>query len=220
MKKTLLLLCLMALSNAMLFAQAQHNARTSSTTEKSAIHVPSQDEPETLAKIFSNLGKSKTDLYLDTVGWTVNGPNAMGFTSYQWFGLPFTPKSNSHVSQVQAAVEWVAGDNQVNLSLYTDAGGIPGTLIAGPVTVSNLGTFGTCCKLAVANFSPTAVTAGTKYWIVADTPTSGAGSNSWDAWAFIPTLYPQSFFNNNNGKWLPVDGDAADAAAAVYGTIP
>jgi len=220
-KKTLVLVFLLMFSTSLLFAQAKHVGRMTTTTEKSAIHTPSQDEPAGLAKIYSNLGKKKTDVYLDSDGWTVNGPNASGFNgTYRWFGMPFTPKSNSHVSQVQVAVEWVAGDNQVNLNLYTDSSGIPGTLIAGPVTVTNLGTFGTCCTLAVADFPSTAVTGGTQYWVVANTPTTGTGSDSWDAWAFVPNLYPQAFFNNNNGDWIGFDGATSAAAGAVYGTIP
>ena len=210
---------LMMLSSAMLFAQAKHNGRMSTTKEKSAIHTPSQEAPAGLKKIYSNLGKSKTDRYLDTNGWTIAGPNA-GIGVVQYIGMPFTPKSNSHVSQVQVAVEWVSGDNQVNLSLYTDVGGVPGTLIAGPVTVTNLGTFGTCCQLAVANFPSTATTAGTQYWVVADEPSSGPGSNTWGAWDFVPALFPFAFFNPANGGWLAGDGASSEAAGAVYGTIP
>lgn len=219
MKKTLMFVFLMMLSSAMLVAQAKHNGRMTTTKEKSAIHTPSQEEPAGLKKIYSNLGKSKTDRFLDTNGWTIAGPNA-GIGVVQYIGLPFTPKSNSHVSQVQVAVEWVTGDNQVNLSLYTDAGGVPGTLIAGPVTVTNLGVFGTCCQLAVANFPSTAANAGTQYWVVADEPSTGPGSNTWGAWAFVPTLFPFAFFNPANGGWLAADGASAEAAGAVYGSIP
>jgi hypothetical protein len=207
------------LCTTMLFAQAKHNGRMTTTKELSAIHTPSQDEPQALKKIYSNLGKSKTNRFLDTVGWTIAGANA-GIGVIQYIGMPFTPKANAHVSQVQVAVEWVQGDNQVNLSLYSDAGGIPGALLAGPVTVTNLGVFGTCCQLAVANFTSTAVNAGTQYWVVADEPTSGAGSNTWGAWAFVPTLFPFAFYNPANGGWLPGNGASSEAAGAVYGTIP
>jgi hypothetical protein len=218
-KKTLFLILALMLSNSMLFAQARHSGRTSTTKEKSAIHTPSQDEPQALKRIYSNLGKSKTDRFLDTNGWTIAGPNA-GLGVTQYIGMPFTPKANSHVSQAQLAVEWVTGDNQVNVSLYDDAGGVPGTLLAGPITVTNLGVFGTCCQLAVANFPPTAVTSGSQYWIVADEPSTGSGSNTWAAFAFVPTLFPFAFFNPANGGWLPGDGAAAEAAGGVYGTTP
>jgi len=218
-KKTLMFVFLMMLSSAMLFAQAKHNGRVTTTKEISAVHTAGPDVDKALKKIYSNLGKKKTDLFLDTNGWTVSGVNSQ-VGAVQFIGIPFTPKSNSHVTQTQVAVEWVNGDNQVNFSLYTDASGIPGTLIAGPVTVTGLPTFGTCCQLAVANFTSTAVTAGTQYWVVADEPSSGPGSNTWGAWAFVPNLFPFAFFNPANGGWLAADGASAEAAGAVYGTIP
>ena len=210
---------LMMLSSAMLFAQAKHNGRVTTTKEISTVHTAPPDVDQSLKKIYSNLGKKKTDLFLDTNGWTIAGPNS-GIGVTQYVGIPFTPRWNSHVTQTQVAVEWVQGDNQVNFSLYTDAGGVPGTLITGPVTVSGLPTFGTCCQLAVANFTPTAVTRRTQYWVVADEPSSGPGSNTWGAWAFVPTLFPFAFFNPTNGGWLAADGASAEAAGAVYGTIP
>jgi hypothetical protein len=210
---------LMMLSSAMLFAQAKHNGRMTTTKEISAVHTPAPDVDQSLKKIYSNLGRNKTDRFLDTNGWTIAGPNA-GIGVTQYVAIPFTPKANSHVTQTQVAVEWVQGDNQVNFSLYSDAGGVPGTLITGPVTVTGLATFGTCCQLAVANFKSTAVAAGTKYWVVADEPSTGPGSNTWGAWAFVPTLFPFAFFNPTNGGWLAADGASAEAAGAVYGTIP
>jgi hypothetical protein len=217
-KKTLILLFATMLCSTVLFAQAKHSGRTTTTKELSAIHTPSQDAPAALKKIYSNLGKSKTDRFLDTNGWTIAGPNA-GIGVVQYIGMPFTPKVNAHLTQTQLAVEWVTGDNQVNISLYSDGGGIPGTKLAGPVTVSNLATFGTCCQLAVANLTSTAVAAGTQYWVVVDEPSTGAGSNTWGAWAFVPTLFPFAFFNPANGGWLPGNGASAEAAGAVFGTM-
>lgn len=219
MKKTLLFVFLMMLSSAMLFAQAKHNGRVTTTKEISAVHTAAPDVDQSLKRIYSNLGKKRTDVFLDTNGWTIAGTNA-GIGVVQYVGIPFTPRWNSHVTQTQVAVEWVQGDNQVNFSLYTDNAGTPGTLIAGPVTVTGLATFGTCCQLAVANFTSTAVKKGTQYWVVADEPTSGPGSNTWGAWAFVPTLFPFAFFNPVNGGWLAADGASAEAAGAVYGTIP
>jgi len=218
MKKTLICLFVIALSCSLVFGQAKLSGRMTITKEQSAVHTPSQAAPAGLKKIYSNLGK-KNDPYLDTNGWTIAGPNA-GIGVVQYIGIPFTPKANSHVVETRVAVEWVTGDNQVNLSLHSDNGGIPGAVMAGPVTVTNLGVFGTCCILAIADFPSTAVNAGTQYWIVADEPSSGPGSNTWGAWAFVPTLFPFAFYNPANGGWLPGDGASAEAAGAVYGTIP
>jgi hypothetical protein len=215
-KKTLLFLCLLTLCNLALSAQTVRSSRIVHTTEKSAIHVPPQETPAGLKKIYSNLGKSKTYLYVDTGGWAEAGPNSSaGFT--QFVGMPFTPKSSSHVSQVGVAVEYISGANQVNLSIYGDAGGIPGTLLAGPVTVTNLPSFGTCCALAAADFPSVPVTGAAQYWIVADTPLTGTGSDFNGAWDMVVTVVPQGF--DNGSGWYGANG-LQEAAGEVLGTIP
>jgi hypothetical protein len=217
-KKTLMFVCLTALCTMNLFAQTGKHARTSHITEKSAIHVPPQEAPAALKKIYSNLYKVKTSLYNDVNGWTLSGPtSALGFT--QFIGLPFTPKANSHVSEVEVAVQYQgSGANQVNLSIYGDSGGAPGTLLAGPVTVSNLSTFGTCCTLTIASFTPVAVTAGTQYWVVADTPATGTGSDFAGVWDFVFVNIPQAF--NPGSGWIGFQGSTSEAAGEVLGTIP
>jgi hypothetical protein len=70
-------------------------------------------------------------------GTPVDGPDA----AYPQFlvAMPFTPKVNAFVTQVRVAIQYNSeGANQVNLSLYRGSGGIPKTLIAGPITVQNL----------------------------------------------------------------------------------
>ncbi len=215
---TLLFVCLLAVNNLTLLAQTGKGPRSIHVTEKSAIHVPSQEAPAALAKIYSNLG-TKTDAYNDTENWIISGPNSsIGFA--ESLGLPFTPKSNSHVSQVQVAVGYAGtGANQVNLSIYGDSGGVPGTLLAGPVTVSGLPALGTCCTLAVANFSPVAVTAGTRYWVVADTPLTGTGSDFYGAWDWVAKPFIPMASNFKGGPWYESNADSL-VAGEVLGTIP
>lgn len=218
MKKTLMFVCLLTLCHLTLFAQSVINPRIVHTTEKSAIHVPSQEPDAALKKIYSNLGTSKTGLYDDTNGWLLAGPGANG-GSPVFVAMPFTPKSNSHVSQVQVAVQWNGtGANQVNLSIYEDTNGVPGTLLAGPVTVTNLPEWGTCCTLAVANFTSVAVTGKTQYWVVADTPLTGTGSDFSGEWEFVvlPAL-PQA--DNFGTGWQSFNG-TFESAGEVLGTIP
>ena len=214
MKKTFLPVCLLALCNLTLSAQTGESPRIVHTREKSAIHVPPQEAPAGLKKIYSNLGK-KNDLYDDESSWYLAGPNS-GVTEF--IAIPFTPKSDSPISQVQAAVYWDGnGANQVNLSVYGDSNGTPGTLLAGPVTVTNLPSAGTCCALAVATFSTFAVTGGTQYWVVADTPLSGGGSDFSGGWDMVAKIVPIAFsggdgWGANTANGLP--------AAEVLGTIP
>jgi len=105
----------------------------------------------------------------------------------------------------------------VNLSIYNDASGAPGTLLAGPVTVTNLPSFGTCCTLAIAYFSPVAVTGGTQYWVVADAPASGTGSNFAGIWDYAARVFPVAF--DEGAGWVASSADALPAGE-VLGTIP
>jgi len=213
-KKALLLACLLTLCNLTLSAQTRRPPRIVHTPEKSSIHVPPQEAPAGLKMIYSNLG-SKTDLYNDLSSWYVAGPGQNGYSEFE--AIPFTPKSNSHVSRVEAAIHYFSGANQINLSLYGDANGVPGTLLAGPVTVTNLPAPGTCCTLAVADFTPVAVTAGTQYWIVADTPLTGTGSDFTGGWSFVHKIVP--FASGGNFGWFANSANALPAGAAL-GTTP
>jgi hypothetical protein len=205
-EKTALFVCLLALNNPTLFAQSP---RIVHTQEKSAIHELPQDSPEGLKPIYSNL-KSKTDLYDDTHGW--------GISRQESVALPFTPKYDSHVSEVRVPVKYFAGANQVNVSIYEGSGDVPETLLAGPVTVTNLAEAGTCCTLAVASFSPFAISAGTQHWVVVGTPSSGTGSDFEGLWAAIAKIIPVAF-NNLNLGWSRTSADDLPACE-VLGTMP
>lgn len=222
MKRPLLFGCMFVgisvLCNIALSAQTGTSRRAVHTEEKSAIHVPPEAAPVALKTIYTNL-KSKTDLYNDTDGWLESGPKAGDFFT-QFNAMPFTPKVNSTVTRVQVAVQYSgSGANQVNLSIYADASGAPGALLAGPVTVTNLPASGTCCALTVANFAPVAVTAGIQYWVVADTPTTGTGSDFEGVWNYVAKpIYPQA--ENRGAGWVALIGSPAEAAGEVLGTVP
>ena len=215
MKKNLLLLCLLALCNLTLFGQNGKSPRVVRAPEKSAIHLPTQEIPAGLKIIYSNFGTA-TDLYA-TIGWALSGPNS-GHTEF--IGMPFTPQSDSHVSEVRVAVHYLgSGANQVNLNLYSDASGAPGTLLAGPVTVTGLPEYGTCCAVAVADFPPVAVIAGTQYWVVADTPLTGTGSDFSGAWNWVVKAAPEWAQDVDDVGWFTVPSDSLPAGG-VLGTIP
>ncbi len=67
------------------------------------------------------------------------------------------------------------------LSIYSDNGGAPGTLIASG-TATGLGTFGDCCTLATAKIKKASLTGGTPYWVAVS-----ATGTTWDAWTFNTT---------------------------------
>ena len=222
MKRTLLSVCLLALLQLTLFAQTGQNPRIVHIPEKSAIHVPPQEALAGLKWIYGNLNSAKTELYNDQLANYILGPNNSLHYVAEFQAMSFTPKSDSHVSRVRVAVQYrdYGGANQVDLSIYGDSGGVPGTLLAGPVTVTNLPVAGTCCTLTVANFPPVAVTGGTQYWVVADTPLTGTGSDFVGVWNFIfPRIPPQASYLAGSG-WSGFSGYTLEVAGEVLGTIP
>lgn len=218
MRTVMIFGCLLTICNLTLIAQTERFPRHLHVAEKSALRVPPQDGPTSLKVIYGNLGKVNTDLYDDTGGWAVEGPSsASGYS--ESVALPFKPKSNSHVSRVRVAVQHIAGANQINISIYADAQGLPGTLLAGPVTVTNLPEFATCCLLADADFAPLAVVSGTQYWVVADTPLTGTGSDFEGLWdGVVAPLIPMAA-NGNALGWTSFNANSL-VAGAVLGSIP
>jgi hypothetical protein len=187
---------------------------------------PTQAAPAALQKIFSNLGPS-TSAY-DNTGWLLDGPDYCGNPGscyYDQLGMAFTPAANATVKQVWAAVQYsgsISGVNQIDLSLYSDNGGVPGTLLAGPLTVTNLPQSPSCCTLAIANFSPgVAITAGVQYWVVAATPLTGTGSDFAGWWMFVPPPKNAGTYGSNadGSGWYHETAFNSEPAGAVYGTI-
>ena len=132
------LLCLFALCATNLIGQESvHAPKIVHTPEKSQVHVPATIDSG-LVKIFSNLGSPRR-AYNDTFGFLVAGP-ASG-TGQEFAALAFTPKSDSTITTIEAPLAYIFQGNgsprQIDLSVYTDEGGTPGTLIAGPHTVKN-----------------------------------------------------------------------------------
>jgi hypothetical protein len=191
---------IIVLSSAALFAQG----------------VPSKSQsrvPAGLQVIFGNLGKSQTDLY-STQGWTtVAGPGCAGLGP-AFAALPFTPKANSHASQLRVPVSYVEGTNAVNLNIYEDAGGVPGALLVGPLTVTNLPGWATCCSLATANFTPVALTGGSQYWIVVNSDTDFCGT--WNYVSRPP--FPMALWNGTS--WSVAEEGVVELAGEVLGTTP
>jgi hypothetical protein len=216
LKNITLPLLALALSSVPLLAQAPKYVHWNGTGPR---FVESPAElPATLQLIFSNLS-APPNVYGEG-GWVLAGPNNTPSPGYtEFLGLPFTPSADSHVYGALAPLQYYAsGANQVNVSLYSDSDGTPGTLLAGPVTVKDLPDFYSCCKLANAEFaSPVAVTAGNQYWIVANTPASGTGSDFYGVWV---EMYSTEIFASTNGStWFRENGNN-EIAGAVYGTTP
>lgn len=183
--------------------------------------------------IFSNLGPTSTDLFFTgTSIVALNGGCIIGadkldsnfcgrHTGETWLAMPFTPKQNSHATALQAAVGVFEGTNQFLLALFDDNNGTPGSALA-TAAVTDAPPSNTCCKLATANLSTPgiALTAGTRYWVVAQTDDINAPDFS-GIWAFANSglVAVHQLQANGQPEWS-ITENAGGFAFAVTGTTP
>src|SRR5262249_38304724 len=143
------------------------------------------NSPEAPATIFNNLTTDPLALYdIVSGGYYVAGPTAIDTGQSQWIAVPFKTKAAAvHAKSLNAALGYISGTAQVRLSVFTDAGGVPGTRLGGGTTTT-IPALGVCCALATANVAGAgiALLANTNYWFVADS-TSGAPDfeSAWQA---------------------------------------
>ena len=216
-KVTLSMVCarfLLVFACGTLVAQSQKPQRIHNVHSSKSV-IPAEDINAALKTIFTNLGPTKTNFYNShTGGDLVAGPTNSGGYSEQWIGIPFTPKQNAHVSQLQAALGYVSGTSLVNLGLYSDASGAVGTLLAQGSSTS-IPTDGTCCQVVTVTIASTAVIAGTQYWIVA-TPDDVNAPSLFAIWQ--PSNTANYGFNDAQAGWSTSSNVWPAGAAA--GTIP
>ena len=176
-----------------------------------------KNSPDAPVVIFTNLGTDPLNLYNALEGgYYVAGPTNGTIADSQWMAVPFKTKAAAvHATRLQAAIGWISGTKQVRLNIYTDAGGVVGTLVGGGQT-ANIPDLGVCCALATVNIPAPgiALLANTNYWLVAQS-TNGA-QDLLSAW--------QSSVNTNiggnvgNAGWFTFS--SLWPAAKISGTQP
>jgi hypothetical protein len=211
---TRIVCCLFVLALACGTIVAQSPAPAIAHTTPSKVVTPTRAVPAALKVIFSNLGPTSTNNYNDTTGYYILGPNnSVGFGE-QWVAVPFIPKANSHVSALQVAVGWISGTKDVVVGLYSDNAGTVGTLLAS-ASATHIPAFGSCCGLTGVQFTSTAVTAGTQYWIGVTTDDTAAPDFTGVAES---SNQADTAYNPANTSWITFSNNLP--AAAAYGTIP
>jgi len=211
LKRALSVLFVLTLATGVLFAQ---NSRLKVAHTVHAGPIAPMQAPSSLKVIFSNIGPNISNAYNDTTGYYILGPNNSVGLSEQWIGVPFTPRTASHVTELLVAVQWISGTKLVNVGLYSDSGGTVGSLLASAQS-SAIPTFGTCCQVVDVTIPSTAVSGGTQYWIVA----SSDDTNAPD----FTGVYDASNLANiagdvGLGGWFSFTTNTP--AAAAKGTIP
>jgi hypothetical protein len=212
-KSVVAVVCLLLLCSLTMFA-AEH-ATVAHVKATSNVRIPSPAPDAGLVQIYSNLGPLSTDIYNDTYGFYLLGPSSFfGFS--QSTALPFTPKNNSTVIQVRVPIQWYndGSADTAQVSIYSDNGGVPGSVIAGPFAITPPAGF-TCCRLTTVSVSPgLSVTAGTQYWVEAD------GLGTFDGLWLVKADAPITGYNQFDSGWFDNIGQDVGAAGAVYGTVP
>jgi hypothetical protein len=198
-----------------------------------ASFAKAQTATPTTVTIFSNLGPSSTDLFFTgestvalnggcILGAVHPAPTCEGEHAVEtWLAMPFTPKQNSHATELEAAVGVLKGTNQFLLALFNDNNGTPGKALA-TVTVTDAPPQNTCCKLATASLASPgiALTAGKRYWVVAKTDDVDAPDFA-GIWAFSNNGIVAVGGPQVNGQTVFfTEENAGGFAFAVKGTIP
>ena len=173
----------------------------------------------TSVRIFTNLDRVSTELYIAGTGLPVHG-NSVPFQGEVWEALPFTPQANVHAKTLAAAIGYVSGTRLVNLGIYSDNGGTVGTLLpGGQSSTTAIPDVGQCCGLTKVRLPGVgvALTAGTQYWLVASPDNINAPdfNGTWQTSGMALSAYqqPENFINwtSFSGNWL---------AAEIRGTNP
>ena len=102
------------------------------------------------------------------------------------------------LDSVELAAGYVTGDNQLNVSVMTDAAGLPGAVLESFSFTGQMGTFGDVNPLlAGTSVAHPLLTPGTNYWLVATAP-----DITWAAWCRTsPVLSGPHAANMNGGPW-------------------
>jgi hypothetical protein len=172
-------------------------------------------EPATQHKIYSNVGPSTNEYQAN--GYFVAGPTNPVLGESQFMAVPFQLGATAYkLTLVKVPMQWYGqGHNIAQLCLYSDNSGVPGSQIGKCVTHINLPAFGTTNTLTTYNFTAQllALSANTNYWIVGQTPSTGAKADATMVWCSESTY---EGYNVNSAGWGSFQPDLA-SVAAIYG---
>lgn len=218
------LLCLTALTliGVTALALGSHRDIVTSADGRQAIatKAPSVITPRdvnsdaALKTIAGNLSDYPFGTFFCCYGNTIAGiSSALGFEV--WLAIPFTPAADATVNKLETSVGYIeSADTKFDLSLYTDASGVPGKSIKTFLATAGT-TFGSCCTLVTAHDAAgIPVKAGTQYWVVVST-NDKKHPTFFGAWAFNSTdmrSHPAASWckttgsqcGSNNGKWVAI----------------
>lgn len=149
--------------------------------------------------IFSDFGPH--DTFQTGIGYTVSGSNSLVGQTIE-SAMSFTSSGNFTLSQIDAAIGYVAGGNDVTFTLDSNAGGIPGVIMES-WTVTGLPVFGgSYAPVSLMSTGGVMLSAGQTYWIVA----SAGDPTNWSAWNENSVGANGNFAQFSNGQWNQFNG--------------
>ena len=158
-------------------------------------------------RIFSNLDPVFSPPYTPGRGILVVG-NDVPFYNEAWLALPFVPQANVQATTLTAAIARLIGTSKINLAIYSDDGGLPGTVLdGGRNSTTDIPDSGQCCDFATVRLPNVPLSAGVQYWVVASPSTDAedfmgiwqlSTNNNW------ARLNPEqsSLWTDFTGEWL------------------
>lgn len=167
--------------------------------------------------IYKNFGPPSERYY--TNGLLVTG-NDVPSRVEVWEAIPFIPRMDVHATVLAAAIGYVSGTKLVNLGIYSDDDGTVGALLPGAqASTTDIPGSDECCELARARLpgEGVALTAGTRYWLVASPDNKKAPDfyGQWQVSSAALGAYQQpeqfNYWTSESGLLL---------AAEIRGTLP
>ena len=221
MKKTIAIslscLVLLAIASVALVASNQSKFEFSADGRTiRALNPPTQITPAPrfdplAAAIAGNFSTYPNALYFSIWGNTIANGGA-NFPFQIWQAQAFTPAADANVSEIDVSLgRQSSGTAGIELGLYDDANGVPGTKIKS-FHVTQLPQYGQCCGVttALVKGSGIPVKGGTQYWVVVSTTPKDVDIY---AWAFNSTdMTPQlgayrctgssTYCGSTSGQWV------------------
>ncbi len=143
-------------------------------------------------------------------GWTIGGSGSpVGLVEDAQL---FTSLVSGNATQITVALGFAAGDNGATISLWTDAGGAPGSNLSGFITAPPAPVFGTCCQFTTVTFAGVPITAGQQYFVVIE-----ADNTTWDAWNWNDTGAIGQLDQNTGSGWNQFAGETLGGMAVMTG---
>lgn len=162
-------------------------------------------------KIFTNFSHYKLATYFSIWGNTI-AQGGSNFPFQAWVAEAFTPTADATVTKIEtSAGRQSSGSGGFEISLYSDAAGVPGTVLQ-TVHVTSLPQYGECCDVSTANFATgVPVTAGTQYWVVVSTTSQDPDIYAWAFNSTNMSAQPaaswckgsSTYCGSNSGVWVP-----------------